>query len=211
MEPQMKPQNLFQLLDAASLLWRLNVVGIDPGEKRWKVVTDAFKQRVGHPSHSWLETHLMMSLCHGKVSSDVSRLALARQVIKSMEDFSNDAVCSDCTIADVVGLPVCNALLAYGEEKYDEVLSLMLPLRYDFIKFGGSWAQRQVFEMTMIMGAINGKDWCHALSLIIELKSLKPNSKLLQSLDEAVLVKRSTEKQPVMACTHLLLEILLRD
>ena len=29
-----------------------------------------------------LETHLMMSLCHGKVSVDTARLALSRQVIK---------------------------------------------------------------------------------------------------------------------------------
>ena len=32
-----------------------------------------------------------------------------------------------------------------------KVLSLMIPLRYDLIKFGGSWAQRQVFELTLIM------------------------------------------------------------
>ena len=33
--------NSFGLLDASSLLWRLNVLGIDVGEKRWKRVTDA--------------------------------------------------------------------------------------------------------------------------------------------------------------------------
>ena len=33
----------------------------------------------------------------------------------------------------------------------NKVLSLMIPLRYDLIKFGGSWAQRQVFELTLIM------------------------------------------------------------
>ena len=27
----------------------------------------------------------------------------------------------------------------------------MLPWRYDFVKFGGSWAQRQIFDMTLIM------------------------------------------------------------
>ena len=36
-----KPENAFGLLDAASLLWRLNVLGIEVGEKRWKRVTDA--------------------------------------------------------------------------------------------------------------------------------------------------------------------------
>ena len=41
-----------------------------------------------------------------------------------------------------------NLLVLYFINK---VLSLMLPLRYDFIKFGGSWAQRQVFELTVIM------------------------------------------------------------
>ena len=87
MVPQMKPGNMFQLLDASSLLWRLNVsftlthhrivrisfldsvscvlpvyssllvllqvMGIDPGESRWKVVTEAFQVQVGKPSHSW--------------------------------------------------------------------------------------------------------------------------------------------------------------
>ena len=36
-----KADNSFGLLDASSLLWRLNVKGIEVGEKRWKRVTDA--------------------------------------------------------------------------------------------------------------------------------------------------------------------------
>ncbi|XP_011410522.1 PREDICTED: tetratricopeptide repeat protein 38-like [Amphimedon queenslandica] len=182
MAPNMKPGNMFQLLDASSLLWRLNVMGIDPGESRWKLVTEAFQVQVGNPSHSWLETHLMMSLCYGKVTADTARLALANQVIQSMEVYSKESTSSDCSVADLLGVPVCNALLAYGQEKYDEVLSLMLPLRYDFIKFGGSWAQRQVFELTIIMAAIKANDLSQALALIIELKSKKPNSKVLQRL-----------------------------
>ena len=27
----------------------------------------------------------------------------------------------------------------------------MLPLKFDFVKLGGSWAQRQVLELTLIM------------------------------------------------------------
>ena len=34
------------LLDATSLLWRLNVMGIEAGEKRWKRVTDAVTAHV---------------------------------------------------------------------------------------------------------------------------------------------------------------------
>ena len=37
----------------SSLLVLLQVMGIDPGESRWKVVTEAFQVQVGKPSHSW--------------------------------------------------------------------------------------------------------------------------------------------------------------
>ena len=40
------PDNPFGLLDATSLLWRLNVTGVEVGEKRWKRVTDAVAKHV---------------------------------------------------------------------------------------------------------------------------------------------------------------------
>ena len=39
-------KNPFALLDATSLLWRLNVMGVEVGEKRWKRVTDAVTAHV---------------------------------------------------------------------------------------------------------------------------------------------------------------------
>ena len=42
------------LVDAASLLWRLNVIGVDPGEKRWEKVIDGFSKYTGHHTTSWL-------------------------------------------------------------------------------------------------------------------------------------------------------------
>ena len=46
--------NLFGLLDASSLLWRLNVMGIDVGEDRWKMVTDALATHVDNHRSPWL-------------------------------------------------------------------------------------------------------------------------------------------------------------
>ena len=46
----------------------------------------------------------------------------------------------------------------------------MLPLRYDFLRFGGSWAQRQVFNVTMIQAAIKADQISLALALVSELK-----------------------------------------
>ena len=47
------PENYFGLLDAASLLWRLNIVGIDPGEERWKKVTDSMVTRANNHRSPW--------------------------------------------------------------------------------------------------------------------------------------------------------------
>ena len=47
------PQNLFGLLDASSLLWRLNVSGVDPGEERWSKVTDALAKHAHNHRSPW--------------------------------------------------------------------------------------------------------------------------------------------------------------
>ncbi len=45
----------------------------------------------------------------------------------------------------------------------------MVPLRYEFLSFGGSWAQRQVFNVTMIQAAIKANKLSVALGLVAEM------------------------------------------
>ena len=51
-----------------------------------------------------------------------------------------------------------------------QVVSILLPLRYDLGYLGGSWAQWQVFSITLIQAAINSKQLPLALALVAELK-----------------------------------------
>ncbi len=50
---RVSPDNLFGLLDATSLLWRLNVMGIDPGQERWSKVTDAVTEHAHNHRSPW--------------------------------------------------------------------------------------------------------------------------------------------------------------
>ncbi len=45
---------LSDLLDASSLLWRLNVMGIDAGQERWAKVSDALAERAHNHRSPWL-------------------------------------------------------------------------------------------------------------------------------------------------------------
>ena len=48
------PDNPFVLMDAVSLLWRLNVMEVEVGEERWKRVTDALATYSHHHRSPWL-------------------------------------------------------------------------------------------------------------------------------------------------------------
>lgn len=57
-----KSSNLFDLLDASSLLWRLNVMGIDAGQERWAKVSDALAERAHNHRSPWLDREQLMGL-----------------------------------------------------------------------------------------------------------------------------------------------------
>lgn len=45
--------NTFGLLDATSILWRLNVMGVDVGEERLSKVTDALRHHTRNHRSPW--------------------------------------------------------------------------------------------------------------------------------------------------------------
>jgi hypothetical protein len=44
---------------------------------------------------------------------------------------------------------VCAAFAAFAEKRYAEVVALLEPVRRDFVRLGGSGAQRRVLEETL--------------------------------------------------------------
>ncbi len=65
-----------------------------------------------------------------------------------------------------------------------QVLQIMIPIRHDLVQVGGSWAQRQIFNATMIEAAVRSNDIRTALGLVAELRERKPKSRTLQQLFE---------------------------
>lgn len=55
-----KPDNRLGLLDASSLLWRLNLLGVDTGN-RWQQVMDSFKVHIGKRGATWLVYYTLMA------------------------------------------------------------------------------------------------------------------------------------------------------
>ena len=57
-------------------------------------------------------------------------------------------------MTSAVGLPVCRSLVAFGDGRHEQVLAELLPIRTRIHEFGGSHAQRDAIERTLLEAAI---------------------------------------------------------
>ena len=72
-----------------------------------------------------------------------------------------------------VGLPVCRALVHFGRGEYGDVLSELLPVRAQVHTFGGSHAQRDAVDRTLLEAAIRAGGLDLAAALVSERLSVR--------------------------------------
>jgi hypothetical protein len=75
-----------------------------------------------------------------------------------------------------VGIPVCKALVAFGKGEHGRAFELLYPIRYRINEFGGSHAQRDAVQRTMLEGAIRAGRSELARALLSERIGVKPHS-----------------------------------
>ncbi|GAA0451722.1 tetratricopeptide repeat protein [Streptomyces sp. NPDC046215] len=160
-----------ELLDAASLLWRLYLTGADTGS-RWAALADAWAGRRDGAYYAFNDVHAVMAYVGADRVSAAERLIRDRQAwaLSAGPEVSNVAMTAE------VGLPVCRALVAYGQGRYGEVVDLLLPLRYRLHTFGGSHAQRDAVQRTLVEAALRAGHHDVARTLLSERAGLRPTS-----------------------------------
>ena len=75
-----------------------------------------------------------------------------------------------------VGLPVCKALVAFGRGDHRQVVDLLYPIRHRVNEFGGSHAQRDAVQKTLLESALRGGRHDLARVLISERINVRPGS-----------------------------------
>ncbi|WP_172387940.1 tetratricopeptide repeat protein [Streptomyces sp. MNP-20] len=157
-----------ELLDAAALLWRLYLAGADTGG-RWPVLAEAWARRGDGPHYAFNDVHAVMAYVGAARTGDAQRL------IRERERWLREAGAgpSNVSMTAEIGLPVCRALVAYGQRRYAEVVDLLLPLRYRFQEFGGSHAQRDALQKTLLEAALHAGQYDLGRALLSERISLR--------------------------------------
>ncbi|WP_274911729.1 tetratricopeptide repeat protein [Streptomyces sp. WZ-12] len=162
-----------ELIDAAALLWRLYLADDDQGA-RWAAVADAWERRDDGPHYAFNDAHAVMAYV------GAGRPARAEHLIADRERWlaatpAGPAPANRAMTADV-GLPVCRALVAYGRRDFAAVTDLLLPIRHRLHDFGGSHAQRDAVQRTLVEAALRAGRHDLAGTLLSERSRLRPIS-----------------------------------
>ena len=105
----------------------------------------------------------------------------ARRTIAALETQAGEDNSSSRIIRDV-GLPVARAIRAFGEEDYESCFDTLLDVRKRAAAFGGSNAQRDVLNLTLIEAAIRAGNTGAATALVNERRAEKEESPFAECL-----------------------------
>lgn len=158
------------MVDASAILWRLHLGGVDVGA-RWANLAANWAPKAAAGNYAFNDAHAMMAFvgagleAPAKAMLDTQREAIAR-------DDDNAAFTRD------VGHPVTLAIKAFGEGRYGETVRLLEPVRAIAHRFGGSHAQRDVIELTLIEAALRGGNDGLAVRLAAARNHARPASPL---------------------------------
>ncbi|XP_047406872.1 tetratricopeptide repeat protein 38 isoform X1 [Sciurus carolinensis] len=186
---------MLDMVDSCSMLYRLQMEGVSVGQ-RWQDVLPVTQRHSRDHILLFNDAHFLMA------SLGARDPQTTRELLTTLQDASKSPG-ENCQhlLAQDVGLPLCQALVAAEEGNPDRVLELLLPIRYRIVQIGGSNAQRDVFNQLLIHAALNCTSRVHknvARSLLMERDALKPNSPLTQRL-----IHKAATVHLMDSCGHL--------
>lgn len=162
---------VMELLDAAALLWRFYLEG-DPQYERWAAIADAWAPKIAEPLYAFNDTHALMTYIGAGRISDAERLIADRTAWLTHD---HPGVGNHRMTAEV-GLPVNRALLAYAQGRFGVAVDLLHPIRHRINIFGGSHAQRDAIQRTLLEAALRDGRTQLARTLVSERVSIRPDS-----------------------------------
>lgn len=175
------------MVDAISLLYRLKLDSCTiPLEDEWKEIARVYTSRCDNHAYIFNDSHIAMMLSE---SGDKEG--------EHLFDSSLNAYLNDDSGAQEISIDffkklngqladkIFKAIFLFRSQEFAQVFELLYPIRYEIVKIGGSNAQRDLFQQTLIQAALRSESKLHncaGLALLNERRALKPNSTLTERI-----------------------------
>jgi tetratricopeptide (TPR) repeat protein len=152
------------VVDAAALLWRLSLFGADVSERAEQLAAD-IDELVSSPVYIFNDWHAVMAF---GLAGDVLR---TEQVIASNRHLTAP---TNAGAAGRAGLALLEAFGAFAAGHPDRAIDLLIDIRPRASAVGGSHAQRDVIDLTLIAAAARAGDDALTRALVTERIARKP-------------------------------------
>jgi tetratricopeptide (TPR) repeat protein len=172
---------VLDMVDASALLWRLQLRGFDVSG-RWSALADRWEPLAAAANYAFNDVHAMMAFV-GADRRHAAASILEAQLAAMERDDDNAMFTRD------VGRPLTLAIRAFGDGDYAEAVRLLRPIRNIAARFGGSHAQRDLLDLTLIEAAFRSNQSQLASALVAERIDAKPASPSVRALRDRSLGK----------------------
>jgi tetratricopeptide (TPR) repeat protein len=173
---------VMEMIDASAMLWRLHLRGVDVGA-RWAALADLWEPVAGAGLYAFNDVHAVMAFVGANRPHAIEAVLAAQE--KAMHEPGDNAA-----FTREVGHALTHAVVAFGDGRYREAVRLIRPVRNIAARFGGSHAQRDVFDLTLVEAAFRSGDADLARALAAERVAVKPSSPLAR-----LFVERAAERR----------------
>ena len=154
------------LCNVSALLFRLEMLGTDVGN-RWQDLAGRWTGKTGGSAFN--DIHAAIAYLRAEERNAFDELR------RNMHVTAGEAGGQSLAYR-TIGLPVVDALEAFAGGAYRKAVEGLLTARFDLARMGGSKAQRDLVEWTLVEAAIRGGMRDVALALANERLSLRPES-----------------------------------
>ncbi|MBL0418975.1 tetratricopeptide repeat protein [Ramlibacter sp. AW1] len=141
---------MLDLVDATAMLWRLRLRDIDAGE-RWQALAQRWRECATPGLYAFNDFHFMLALVGAGQEAGQRELLQAQADACERDD-------GNARFTREVGEPATRAIHAFGQGDYAGCAARLRDIRSRSHAFGGSHAQRDVIDLTLIGAAERSGD-----------------------------------------------------
>lgn len=157
---------VLDLVDAAALLWRLELVGADVGA-RWQALSPAWRIYAEDHVLAFNDLHIALTL------EGAGETAAADALEASIERYAATHDGTNAKVSAELGLPVIRAMRAFRRGDHASTVALLAPIFERLSPIGGSNAQRDLIIQTLGIAAFKAGELKVAAQVAAERRKLK--------------------------------------
>lgn len=153
------------MTDAVSLLWRLRAYGYDVPAHLWEAAKTYSEAHFPNVGFSFIDAHM------GLLAAATGDRAAAAMRIDALTKLVEEGT----SAAGPVVPAICRAVLAFADGDYAGCVRILEPMSREVVRIGGSGAQREVIEDTLLLALMRSGEVQKARDLLDQRLHRRPS------------------------------------